>query len=100
MAVLKRLIIAVLTGLLMAFPATAHAAPANQDNPSFSEHVDECLDFKEDLKNGEGTAMEKIAEWNNNLDDLLKPDWLQNMEQGASKVDCQDRKSTRLNSSH
>lgn len=89
MAVLKRLIIAVLTGLLMAFPATAHAAPANQDKPSFSEHVDECLDFKEDLKNGEGTAMEKIAEWNNNLDDLLKPDWLQNMEQGASKVDCQ-----------
>lgn len=89
MAVLKRLIIAVLTGLLMAFPATAHAAPANQDNPSFSEHVDKCLDFKEDLKNGEGTAMEKIAEWNNNLDDLLKPDWLQNMEQGASKVDCQ-----------
>jgi len=61
MGLLKRLTLAVVSVLLIAFPATATAAPANTSNPSFEEHVFECMSDRAEAAQQEGSP-ENVAE--------------------------------------
>ncbi|MDN6130460.1 hypothetical protein ACTXJY_10490 [Corynebacterium casei] len=87
MAVLKRIALAIFVAFLVAVPATANAAPAAVGNPTFQEHVDECISTTDESRLAEeGSPARALQDWSE--ENIQVPDWVDSFGDRVTKNNC------------